>query len=97
MNNLVKLIKKILNKQDILTIKIPYFLAYLIGKVVDFISFVTKTSFPISSIRVEKFCKDTQFDTAVTSSGFEPKITLNEAIETTLKEEFFDKAEDKLK
>jgi nucleoside-diphosphate-sugar epimerase len=97
MNNLVKLIKEILNKQDILTIKIPYFLAYLIGKVADLISFVTRTSFPISSIRVEKFCKNTQFDTAVTSSGFEPKITLNEAIKITLKEEFFDKAKDKLK
>ena len=50
---------------------------------------VTKDqNLPISSIRIKKFCADTQFDTSVEETGYKPKVSLLDAISETLLLEF---------
>ena len=51
-------------------------------------SFVTRIKFPISSIRIRKFCSDSQFGSSVMRSGFKAEFTLKEALKRTIEFEF---------
>ena len=88
MNELVTIIKKTLKVKSIINLKIPYFLAIILGFVADFVGYIFRKNIPISSIRVKKFCADTQFDTSVNSTQFVASHSLEEAIKKTLEFEF---------
>tara|TARA_S200000501_G_scaffold362510_1_gene392082 strand:+ start:33 stop:992 length:960 start_codon:yes stop_codon:yes gene_type:complete len=88
MNELVSMTKKILKVKSTINLKIPYFLALVLGYVADFVGFILRKNIPISSIRVKKFCSDTQFETSVNSTQFEASYSLEEAINKTLEFEF---------
>ncbi len=88
MNELVSMTKKILKVKSTINLKIPYFLALILGYVADFFGFILRKNIPISSIRVKKFCSDTQFETSVNSTQFAASYSLEEAINKTLEFEF---------
>ena len=88
MNELVSMTKKILKVKSTINLKIPYFLALILGYVADFVGFILRKNIPISSIRVKKFCSDTQFGTSVNSTQFVASYSLEEAINKTLESEF---------
>ncbi len=74
-----------LNKK-IIPIKIPYFIGYAGGVMLDMISKLTKKKFPISAVRVKKFCATTQFDSVtIQTTGYKPRKTLAEGLEITIK------------
>ena len=73
------------------TIKIPYFIALIIGYFADALSFILRTSFPISAIRVKKFCANSQFATSIEKSGFQAKYNLKHALKNTIEYEFLEK------
>lgn len=89
MNQLIKVC------EDELSIKIPPIIipsqiGFLVGRIFDIFSFLTKREYPISYIRIKKYCSTTQFDSRKAhGSGFESKYTLIEGIRRTLKHEFF--------
>jgi nucleoside-diphosphate-sugar epimerase len=92
MNSLVQCVKKSLTGKESNYIKIPYTFGMMIGVFFDFLSFITRKEFVISSIRVKKFCSDSQFDSSyVTSTSFNPPYSLSEAIENTIIFEFIEK------
>ncbi len=91
MNSLVTNVKKALGKKTISTLRIPFFLGFLIGILFDFFGWLTKKKFSISSIRVKKFCSDTSFDTSLDNSGFVRPWTMEEGLRQTIKHEFLDK------
>jgi nucleoside-diphosphate-sugar epimerase len=70
-------------------ISLPYWLGYLAGFGFDILARLTGKNFPISRIRIEKFCANTVFaaDKAHTS-GFVPKADLKTALATTIDHEF---------
>jgi len=96
MNDLVKDVNMILDKTQFLKIKLPYVAGYMGGMVFDILSKVTGKEFPISAIRIKKFCKNTQFASLnISGSGFVPPVSLPEGIKRTVKFEFIDKENEK--
>jgi nucleoside-diphosphate-sugar epimerase len=54
----------------------------------DLFAFLFRTSLPISSIRVKKFCSDSQFGTSLLNTGFKAKFSLEDGIKRTIEYEF---------
>lgn len=68
---------------------IPKSVAILGGYLFDCAARLTGRKFPISAIRVRKFCESTQFlAEKVKESGFVPPYSLNEGLAATIKQEF---------
>ena len=51
---------------------------------------VTGKKFPISAIRVKKFCANSVYESAVAETGFAPPALLMDAIERTVRYEFIE-------
>ncbi|MEJ2763337.1 NAD-dependent epimerase/dehydratase family protein [Photobacterium sp. MCCC 1A19761] len=70
-------------------VKVPYSIGLLGGYAFDVLSKITGKKFPVSSIRIQKFCADTTIDSsAAMSSGFVPPYTLEEGLKLMIEHEF---------
>ncbi|MBQ3748653.1 MAG: UDP-N-acetylglucosamine 4-epimerase, partial [Kiritimatiellae bacterium] len=70
-------------------IRLPYWLGLLGGYCFDILAFLVRRTFPISSIRVKKFCAQTMFSSdKMLASGFTAPFTLEEALKRTVEFEF---------
>ena len=88
MNELVSICESALNKK-VPKVRIPYFIGIMGGTTFDVFAKITGRQFPISAVRVKKFCATTQFDASKAhSSGFQPPFTLKEGLTRTLLAEF---------
>ena len=76
MNTLVANTRKILFGTENVGIRLPAVLGISIGYIFDLFSYLTKISLPVSSIRVKKFMKTTQFSSSVKKTGFVAPISL---------------------
>jgi nucleoside-diphosphate-sugar epimerase len=66
-------------------IRIPYVLGYAAGLGFDFFAWIMGRKFPISSVRVKKFCATTQFDASkIATTGYVPKFSIEEGIDITI-------------
>ncbi len=88
MNELVGLVYASLHRKPGLVRRLPYALGYLIGAAFDVLAMITGRKFPVSRIRVRKFCATTQFASAAAAAGFVPPYTLREGLQRTLAFEF---------
>lgn len=69
--------------------QIPLGAAMTIGRVLDVVARATGRRFPISAVRIKKFCETTQFKAErVSQWGFQPPYSLIEGLERTLEAEF---------
>jgi nucleoside-diphosphate-sugar epimerase len=94
MNELVNEVENALQKK-IPTLRIPYSIGYTGAMFFDILARLTNKKFPISAIRVKKFCATTQFNSAAAhSSGFKPPYTLKQALHQTLHYEFLNSNKD---
>jgi len=93
MNKLVITVYKALGKKSKIKFRIPYWIGYTIGKTFDMVSLITGKTFPISSIRIRKFCSDTMFDTSISETGFQPPVSLRDGLKRTIEYEFINKKE----
>ena len=90
MNELVLQAEESLNRK-LPSLHLPYWLGMSGGLVFDLISLITGRKLTISSVRIKKFCANTQIDaTQAHRSGFIPPFTLAEGLDRTLKSEFGD-------
>ncbi|HDS1115710.1 NAD-dependent epimerase/dehydratase family protein [Pluralibacter gergoviae] len=88
MNQLVSEVERSLNKK-IPSLHLPYPIGMLGGYCFDILSKLSGKKYPISAVRVKKFCATTQFDASkVHSSGFEAPYTLSQGLDRTLQYEF---------
>jgi nucleoside-diphosphate-sugar epimerase len=70
-------------------LRIPKSLALAGGHLLDVLARATNRTFPVSAIRVRKFCESTQFRAdLVAQSGFVPPFTLQEGLARTIQHEF---------
>lgn len=70
-------------------VRLPYWLGLGLGFACDLGAVLTRRRWPISSVRVRKFCASTQIGTrALQQAGFQPPVSLSEAIERTIRAEF---------
>ena len=90
MNALVLLVNNLLGRAASIKFRIPFFFGMLIGFGFDIAAKITEKKFSISAIRVKKFCANSVYQSAVESTGFTPPISLNEAIEKTVRFEFME-------
>lgn len=87
-NELVNHVSQVL-KKHIPATHFPYWLGMLGGYGFDVVAWITRKKLTISSIRVKKFCANTQFDaTKVSESNFKAPYSLKEGLARTLEFEF---------
>lgn len=88
MNELTGIITHSLGKKQN-NIRIPYPVGLLGGYCFDILAKVTGREFPVSSIRVKKFCARTQFSSKnISKYDFTPPVKLEKGIADTVKNEF---------
>jgi len=90
MNALVIMVRKELGRDPKIGFRVPYPIGLSAGHCFDVLARVTRRSLPVSSIRIRKFCADTQFATSVREAGFLPPVPLNEALRKTIAYEFLE-------
>jgi len=74
------------------TPRAPYFIGLLGGYIFDSIAKVTGKKFPVSSIRIKKFCAETTVNTdKLQKSGFKPPYSLEEGLRNMIQYEFKDR------
>jgi nucleoside-diphosphate-sugar epimerase len=89
MRGLVLLVKRCLGKPERIGFRIPYAAGYAGGIIADSVATIFHREFPVSAIRVKKFCATTQFDSSrIASTGFRAPATLKEGLERTISYEF---------
>lgn len=88
MNELVILVYRTLGKRAEIGIRLPYWLGLSVGKLFDMVATTSKSKFPISAIRVQKFCANSVYASAADRFGFTPPVQLMTAIEKTVRYEF---------
>ena len=95
MNDLVSISrKKLFNKKGV-GLRLPRFLGVLIGNIFDLLSFLLRRSLPISSIRVKKFMSNSQFNSSISKTSFQPPVELSTGLQKTLNYEFIENNSDK--
>ncbi len=90
MNELVSLVRASVGKGKNVGLRIPYWLGFLAGSGFDALAFITRKSFPISRIRIQKFCSNSIFsaEKAHTQCGFTAPTDLKKALAETIIHEF---------
>lgn len=91
MNSLVERVQAALGKKTGIQFRLPYWLGMLVGYTFDLLSWISGKKFPISSIRIEKFCKDSLYETSIDKSDFKAPIKLEDGINSTIEFEFIKK------
>jgi len=72
-------------------ISLPYALGIVSGYMFDVLSCLTRKTFPISSIRIQKFCANSTVNADKAHGlGFQSKFTLGEGIERMIQHDFKD-------
>jgi nucleoside-diphosphate-sugar epimerase len=90
MNTLVAHVNALLGRTADIKFRLPFSLSLLIGFCFDLVAKITCKKFPISAIRVKKFCVNSVYESAIESTGFIPPVPLMEAIEKTVRFEFIE-------
>lgn len=89
MNGLVSLVRQQLIGRTGVGPRLPFWLGMLIGYSADVIALIFRRNLPISSIRVQKFCATTSFQSRKeTLNNFVAPYSLQDAIGKTLNAEF---------
>jgi nucleoside-diphosphate-sugar epimerase len=90
MNTLVAHVNKLLGRSSEIKFRLPFALGLLIGSCFDITAKISEKKFPISAIRVKKFCANSVYESAIDRTGFIPPVPLMEAIEKTVRFEFIE-------
>jgi nucleoside-diphosphate-sugar epimerase len=89
MNTLVRHVNGLLKRPEKVGLRLPYGPGYLGGLFFDALSFITGRTYPISAIRIKKFCSNSQFAASkARASGFVAPVSLEEGIARTVNFEF---------
>jgi len=89
MNELLRVVRTALGKTGEPKLRLPYFVGMAIASLFDAAAAVTGHNFPISRVRVQKFCANTIFDASrLKHTGFVPPASLSEGLSLTIAQEF---------
>lgn len=96
MRTLISVVREKLGRSRSTGIRIPYTGGYLIGLCFDMMAHISGKNFPISAIRVKKFCSTTEFASNAAANGFLAPVTLEEGLQRTVQHEFLENHTDKM-
>jgi hypothetical protein len=89
MNELIEIFYHTTGLRRRVSLKIPYIIGLMGGYCYDILAKMTGKTYPISSIRIKKFCADTVINTdKLQSTGFVPSYKLAEGLSRMIKSEF---------
>jgi len=89
MNELINIFYDTTGNHSEINFQIPYVLGVMGGYGYDILAKITGQTYPISSIRIKKFCADTVINTdKLKTTGFVPSYTLAEGLSRMIKSEF---------
>ena len=89
MNELIDIFHNTLGGNHKNNFQIPYALGLMGGYCYDILAKITGKTYPISSIRIKKFCADTVINTdKLQQTGFVPSYILAEGLSRMIKSEF---------
>jgi len=88
MNELVLCVDRLLNKTKSLELRLPYKLGLFIGSFFDLLSKLTSKKYPISRVRIKKFCANSTYKNSSSPQGFVPSVSLVDGIKRTLNHDF---------
>jgi nucleoside-diphosphate-sugar epimerase len=89
MNELINIFHNTIGRNHRINFKIPYAIGLMGGYGYDILSKITGKTYPISSIRIKKFCADTAINTdKLQQTGFVPSYTLTQGLSRMIKSEF---------
>lgn len=94
MNELVVNVRESLGRKPEVGFRIPFPVGLFGGYLLDMIARATGRTFPVSAIRIRKFCADSQYTTAVRKTGFVPVVQLAEGLRRTIQFEFVENHSD---
>lgn len=90
MNTFVALVNKELGRVNGGAFRVPYPIGYAGGLFFDMLARLTGKKLQISSIRIKKFCSNTQFASShIKETDFVPPCTFEEGLKRTIQHEFF--------
>ena len=88
MEELVQTILRTLGRPPVIRTRIPCVVGYLGGLACDTVAAITGRRFPISAVRIKKFCSTTTFSAdRVRATGFRAPISLPDALVKTIRHE----------
>ena len=90
MNTLIRTVREEMGITGRDRMRIPYAGGMAIGYLFDLVAFLTRRSFPVSSVRVRKFCATTQFESAAPDTDYAAPIPLIDALKLTVRYEFLE-------
>ena len=90
MNTLVSHVNQLLGRSAKIRMRLPYALGLIVGNMFDLVAKVANKKFPISAIRVKKFCANSVYESALAETRFVPPFPLMDAIERTVRYEFIE-------
>lgn len=89
MNSLISLIKKEMQLDHGVGLRVPKLIGLMLGHFLDLAAVVVKKSFPISAIRVQKFTSNTSFSSKAHGyRGFTASFSLEEGLKRTIEADF---------
>jgi len=89
MNELIKIFHNTIGRTYKNNYQIPYIFGLMGGYFYDILAKITGKTYPISSIRIKKFCADTVVNASkLKKTGFIPSYTLSEGLIRMIKSEF---------
>lgn len=93
MNTLTDVIYKALHKKKPF-LRLPYVIGLLAGLGFDLLSKITGKNFPVSVVRIQKFCADTTSNAdALKTAGFKSRYTLSDGLQNMIAHDFLNKKE----
>jgi nucleoside-diphosphate-sugar epimerase len=90
MNALVSNVNNLLGKSEQIKLRVPYKIGLMIGHLLDLFAWLSNRKFPISAIRIKKFCANSVYESSADETGFSAPVHLFEAIARTVSFEFME-------
>lgn len=88
MKELVNEVRSALGRSPRATIRLPVRAGLAVGHIFDLLSRASGRTFPISAVRVRKFCSESVFASSAHRTGFSPPVPLADGLRRTIDSEF---------
>lgn len=90
MNDLVAKVRRLMGRDPAIGFRLPYAVGLMAGRMFDVAAHLSRRTFPISAVRVQKFCANSVYTTSVPQTGFVPPVSIDDALARTVCYEFLE-------
>jgi hypothetical protein len=90
MNDLVSEVRRLMGRDSAIGFRLPYGMELFAGRLLYVAARVTGRTFPISAVRVQKFCANSVSTASVPRTGLIPPVSIDEALARTVEYEFLE-------